>query len=92
MALILGLREGDEFEVGADKFRVGEVLGKFKFTLVRATGRSSPSPRATSVEVADDVFITVALQPQNGVARVAIDAPRELPIKRPDYHRQEAAE
>jgi hypothetical protein len=91
MALILGLREGDEFEVGQDRFRVGEVLGKYKFTLVRGDGKEFTVTPRYSVEVADDVFITVALQPQNGVARVAIDAPRELHIKRP-YYRQEAAE
>ena len=92
MALILGLREGDEFEVGPDTFRVGEVVGKFKFRLARSDGREFTITHRSSTEIAEDVFVTAAAHPQNGVARVSIDAPRELPIKRPDYQRQEAAE
>ena len=93
MALILGLREGDEFEVGPDTFRVSEVVGKFKFKLVRGDGQGVHHHPALARRRSPTTSSSrPRLQPQNGVARVSIDAPRELPIKRPDYQRQEAAE
>jgi hypothetical protein len=90
MSLILGLHEGDEFVVGPDKFTVLEIGGKFRFRLRRGDGREFSVTHRCSVEIADDVFVTAGSHPQNYVARLAIDAPRELRITRPNF-RSEAS-
>ena len=92
MPLILGLREGEEFLVGPDKFTVVEVAGKFKFRLQRHDGKEFTVTQRCSTEVAEDVFVTAGAHPQNNVARVSIDAPRDMQITRPDFYEQEAAE
>ena len=82
MPLTLGLREGDAFCVGDDRFTVSEVVGKFKFKLTRGDGKQFTVTERFAVEIADEVFVSAGSHPQNGIARVAIDAPRRLAIYR----------
>ena len=92
MPLVLSLRSGDDFFVGDQHVVIGEVLneGRFEMT-VMSTGRRYlvSDEQAVELEEIADVFISSGDRPQHGIARVAIDAPRAIPVLRGDAARSD---
>ena len=89
MALVLSLREGQDFYLDDDQVLVTWVDGLMHFQLMLASsGQSFVITDAESVEVLPDVFVSAGDRPQRGIARVAIDAPREIRITRGDRWRE----
>lgn len=85
MPLVLRLRPGDDFYVGAERVVIGELLGGPRFTLqVDSSGRRYEITDEESVEMREvrDVFLSSGGRAQAGLARVAIEAPREINILR----------
>ena len=85
MSLVLKLRPGDDFYVAKERVVVGELLGGPRFVLkVDSTGRRYEITDEESVEMREvrDVFLASGGRAQAGLARVAIDAPREISILR----------
>ena len=92
MPLVLSLREGQDFFLGDEQVVVGRVHGIVKFEVkVKKTGKCHEISDAESVEILPDVFLSAGDRPQKGIARVAIDAPREIKITRGDRYRENAA-
>ena len=90
MALVLSLHSGDDFYVADQQVVVGEILGDRKFRVrVASSGRIYTVSDEESTELREirDVFLSAGDRPQLGVARVAIDAPRSIPILRGDSAR-----
>ena len=89
MALVLSLREGQDFYLDDAQVLVTRVDGLMHFQLMlAASGQSFVITDAESVEVLPDVFVSAGDRPQRGIARVAIDAPREIRITRGDRWRE----
>ena len=89
MALVLSLREGQDFYLDDDQVLVTRVDGLMHFQLMLASsGQSFVITDAESVEIMPDVFVSAGDRPQRGIARVAIDAPREIRITRGDRWRE----
>jgi sRNA-binding carbon storage regulator CsrA len=92
MPLVLSLRTGDDFFVGDQHVVIGEVLneGRFEMT-VMSSGRHYlvSDEQAVELEEIADVFISSGDRPQHGVARVAIDAPRSIPVLRGEAARND---
>ena len=89
MALVLSLREGQDFYLDDAQALVTRVDGLMRFQLMLASsGQSFVITDAESVEVMPDVFVSAGDRPQRGIARVAIDAPREIRITRGDRWRE----
>jgi hypothetical protein len=94
MPLVLSLHSGDDFYVADQQVVVGAVLGMSRFEVtVTSSGRKYVISDEEAVELREirDVFLSAGGRPQNGVARVAIDAPRSVLIVRGDAARGEAA-
>ena len=90
MALVLSLREGQDFYLGGERIVVGKVSGLTRFDLVvTRTGKRHAITDEEAVEIADDVFVSAGDRPQRGIARVAIAAPRSVTIIRGDRYRAE---
>ena len=89
MALVLSLREGQDFYLDDAQVLVTRVDGLMHFQLMLASsGQSFVITDAESVEIMPDVFVSAGDRPQRGIARVAIDAPREIRITRGDRWRE----
>ena len=89
MALVLSLREGQDFYLDDTQVRVTKVSGMMRFELfVPSRNTSHGITDEESIEVIEDVFISAGDRPQKGVARVAIDAPRSILIARGDRYRE----
>jgi hypothetical protein len=83
--LVLRLRPGEDFYVAEERVVVGELLGGPRFLLhVESTGRRYAISDEESTEMREvaDVFLTSGGRAHAGLARVAIDAPREISIVR----------
>jgi hypothetical protein len=86
---VLSLREGQDFYLDDAQVLVTRVEGLMHFQLMLASsGQSFVITDAESVEVMPDVFVSAGDRPQRGIARVAIDAPREIRITRGDRWRE----
>ena len=92
MPLVLSLRTGDDFFVGDQQVVVGDILGvsRFEMTVV-SSGRRYLVTDEQAVELHEiaNVFISAGDRPQQGVARVAIDAPRAIPVLRGEAARSD---
>ena len=89
MALVLSLRKGQDFYLDDVQVLVTRVDGLMHFQLMLASsGQSFVITDAESVEIMPDVFVSAGDRPQRGIARVAIDAPREIRITRGDRWRE----
>jgi len=85
MPLVLRLRPGDDFYVAKERVVVSQLLGGPKFVLhVESSGRRYEITDEESVEMREvrDVFLASGGRAQAGLARVAIEAPREISILR----------
>ncbi len=90
MPLVLSLRVGQDFYVGDEQVVVHKVHDPRRFELrVACTDRVFGISDKEAVEIFDDVFVSAGDRPQNGLARVAIDAPREIEILRGERYRGE---
>lgn len=93
MALILSLKEGQDFYVGNERFVLTEIVDENRFRLVHdiANGPAEPKPMLItderSREVLPDVFVSAGEMHQTNVASIVIDAPREILILRGDLRR-----
>ena len=95
MPLVLSLRSGQDFYVGDEQIVVGEILGLSRLTVtVPSTGRTYEisDQEATELRELPNVFLSAGDRPQGGVARVAIEAPREVSILRGDAYRSGSRE
>ena len=89
MALVLSLREGQDFYLDDQRVLVTRVDGLMNFELtVARTGKKFAITDAEAAEVLPNVFVSAGDRPQRGLARVAIDAPREVRITRGDKWRE----
>ena len=90
MPLVLSLRVGQDFFVGAEQVTVVKITGYSKFDVeVTSSKRVYHVSDQDAVELHElaDVYLSAGDRPQAGLARVAIDAPREIPILRGDAAR-----
>lgn len=90
MALVLSLKEGQDFYVGDEQFVVDRVDGESQFTLIRTEdGRRFAITDEASSEVAEDVFVSAGDRSPALLARVSIEAPPDILILRGDKRRQQ---
>jgi hypothetical protein len=90
MALVLSLKEGQDFYVGPERFVVDSVIDETNFTLTRASdARVFKITDARAAEIADEVFVSAGDKPMAVLARVSIEAPPEKLILRGDKYRQQ---
>lgn len=98
MALVLSLREGQDFFVEDERFIVTKIMSGARFVLQKyqesKLGRTLVKNRVNfditdqcSSEISDGVFVSAGSGAQFGTVRVAIEAPRELLILRGDKKR-----
>jgi len=93
MPLVLSLREGQDFFLDDEQVFVEKVDGLMQFRLVvAATRKSFEITDAESAEVLPNVYVSAGDRPQRGIARVAIDAPRNIRIMRGDRWREAKGE
>lgn len=93
MALILSLKERQDFFVGKHRFTLTKINGPTSFCLKSEApddkGRTITDERGT--EVMPDVFVSAGESHQSNMASVVITAPKEILILRGDLHRADAA-
>ena len=89
MPLVLSMKPGQDFYVGGCRMSVGTVNGRQSFDVhVDKTGVTHCITEDEAIEVLPDVFISSGPRLAVGIARVAIDAPREVTILRGDRYRE----
>lgn len=89
MPLVLSMKPGDDFFVGSERVVVEEVRGECEFTLRTADGRAHEISDKRGTEVLPGVMVSAGNRAHAGLARVAIDAPQEVPIMRGQRYREE---
>jgi len=85
MPLVLSLRVGQDFYVGEEQVTIKKIIAQSRFEVaVTSSGRTYEvsDQEATELRELPDVYLSAGDRPQAGLARVAIDAPREIPILR----------
>ena len=83
MALVLRLRLGQDFFVGAERVVVSRLLGGSRFEIqTKARTYEVRDDEAIELQEIPEVMISSGGRVHARVARVAIDAPREIPIHR----------
>lgn len=88
MALVLVLREHQDFYVRDDQFIMREIISDVEFEIEHVkTGTIFKINDRRGVEVLQDVVISAGAHPQKHLARVAITAPRSITILRGDRYR-----
>lgn len=83
MALVMTLKEGEEFYIGDVPYVVDEITGRTSFVVMECDGGKRwavTDQRAT--EISDDVFLSAGVSHTSNLVRLAFDAPRSLPILR----------
>jgi hypothetical protein len=89
VALVLMLREGEDFYVARHRVVLQKIASSNAFTLLRETDKAVISvTEGKSVELFKNVFASVGARGQLGLARVAIEAPRKITILRGDVYRR----
>jgi hypothetical protein len=88
MPLVLSLKMGDDFYVGDRQFLVSEVSSETEFKIKDvSTGKVHTITDERSTEILQDVQVSAGDKPTALLARVAIDAPREMLVLRGDKFR-----
>jgi hypothetical protein len=101
MALVLSLKEGQDFFVGEVRFVVEEVLGPLRFRLsymreVTSGDVNVTQPRSVKItdlraaEVLPEVLVSAGWNAPSARARVVIEAPAQILILRGDTKRNQA--
>jgi hypothetical protein len=89
MALVLTLAEGEDFYVRDERVIVEEIKSPTAFNLRRcADGALLQVVEGKSVEGFKDVFFSAGARGQATIARVAIEAPRSVPLLRGENYRR----
>ena len=88
MALILSLREGEQFCVGGIPVEVPCIYSDRHFTVQTEDGKEFDVTDDKMVEVMPDVYVSVGAQYDEGLARVAIEAPRDILILREKHFKE----
>ena len=93
MALILSLKEEQDFYVADEHFVLRKITGQTSFILahIRPETQMFTSHRITderSTEIMPDVFVSAGDMHQSNVASVVISAPQEILILRGDLYRR----
>lgn len=82
MALILSLRTGEDFYVDEHRVRVREVHSNRHFVLETQDDTHWEIVQDRMSEILPQVFVSSGLSKNLDVARVVVDAPREIQILR----------
>lgn len=91
MALVLSLREGQDFFVEDERVVVTSVSDGVRFSLeIEKTGKTYDVDDQSAVEIFRDVMVSAGESRQMSLARVVIDAPRDVLILRGDRYAGEA--
>lgn len=85
MPLVIGLRKGQEFSAGDQRFVVDQVRAEDDFTLVGPDGQTHFITAHGETEILPGVFVMAGERRERGlVARIAIRAPKEVKVSRGD--------
>lgn len=88
MALVLSLKDGEDFFVGAHQFVVSQITPE-AFALERTSDRKHfLITEKKMVEVLNEVKISCGRNNQDRVAKVVIEAPKRIIIMRGEKMRQ----
>jgi hypothetical protein len=98
MALVLTLKEGQDFFVGEVRFVVEEVLGPLRFRLSYIPEVTAGATQPRSVEITDvraaevlpDVLVSAGWNAPSARARVVVEAPAQILILRGNTKRNQA--
>lgn len=88
MALILSLREGDDFYVGDSRILLTKIAGPRQFTVETPDGSHWGIVDDRMTEVMPDVLVSSGTQGTSTQVRVVIEAPREIRILRGAKYRE----
>ncbi len=88
MALILSMRNGDDFYLGDRRVVVSEITGPRQFTVTTEDGVAHGIVADRMAEIFPDVFVGCGKSGTYIQVRVAIDAPREVTILRGTKYRE----
>jgi len=91
MPLVMSLKPGEDFFVGDERVIVGSIQGKTRFeVVVERTGVKYRISEEEAVELMPEVYVSSGPRPTAGVAKVAIEAPKEITILRGERYREYA--
>ncbi len=80
MALVLSMKQGEQVEIGDQTYEVDDLTqGSF---LLRSGTDAWVCTQDRAMEVAEDVMISAGFDDDRPHARVVIEAPKDIPIKR----------
>ena len=89
MALVLSMRERQDFYVEDERFVVEQVYSDTHFRIRRdSTGQVFDVTDEKATEIMPDVMVSAGDKQPNVLARVAIEAPRTMIIARGDNYRK----
>jgi hypothetical protein len=88
MPLVLSLRKGDDFYIGNSQFVLCDMSSDTQFQIESArTGQKFTITHTRQTEIMPDVMVSAGEKPHPMLARVVIDAPRDLLVVRGDKWR-----
>lgn len=91
MALVLTLREGEDFYIQNERIIVEDIQSPSEFRLRRVRdGKVLRVVEGVSTPLFTNVRVSVGARGQLGLARVALEAPRSVVILRGDNYRRGA--
>jgi hypothetical protein len=89
VALVLQLRAGEDFFVQDERIVVEEVRSPSEFTVRRIRdNKVFVVKEGVSTALFKGVLVSVGARGQLGFARVALEAPRQIPILRGENYRR----
>lgn len=92
MPLVLRLKPGQDFFVGAERYTVNRLLTGAEFEILStSTGRAYliTEEEATELKEVPEAFVSSGGHAHSGIAKIAIDAPRAIVILRGQTIRRE---
>jgi hypothetical protein len=89
MALVLMLREGEDFFIGGQRVVLEKIDSQSAFVLYRdADGKRFSIQEGRATELFKGVMVSAGARGQLGLARVSIEAPRSIMIVRGEVTRR----
>lgn len=89
MALVLTMREGEDFFVCHEQFVLSQIVSDRDFILTRVRDQSTIRvTEGRSLELKPNVRVSVGARGQLGLARIALEAPRTISILRGSNYRK----
>lgn len=92
MALTLGIRTGKDFFIGDCRVKIMEIVSSTKFRIQYGAAGALKTAEISdeeSVGLAENIRLSAGLHGTNELARVVIDAPRDIKILRGFIYREE---